>query len=218
MQVELWDVSRPIPYGKNPRTIPESAISKVTASIKSFGFRQPIVVDKEGVIVVGHTRLLAAQRLGLKEVPVHVATDLSKTDARAYRIADNRVGTESTFSNDLLALELGDLKLEGFDLELTGFNIDELVALEALGNSTSEGLTDEDAVPETPEDPVTILGDVWQLGNHRLMCGDSTSSDTVAKLLGSVKPHLMVTDPPYGMEFAVLETGLAIGNRQPSGR
>ena len=201
MEVEIWDVSRPIPYARNARVIPQSAIDKVAASVKEFGWRVPIVVDEEGVILAGHTRLQAAQKLGLEKIPVHIAAGLSKAQRKAYRLADNRVSMESSFDNALLSIELGELKLDGFDLDLTGFNTDELAALEAIGNSTEEGLTDEDAVPETPAIPVTVEGDLWVLGNHRIVCGDSTSADTVAKLLGSVKPQLMVTDPPCGVEY-----------------
>ena len=208
MQVELWDVSRPIPYARNARVIPQSAIDKVSASVKEFGWRVPIVVDEEGVILAGHTRLQAAQKLGLEKIPVHVAAGLSKAQRKAYRLADNRVSMESSFDNALLSIELGDLKLDGFDLDLTGFNTDELAALEALGNSTEEGLTDEDAVPETPKFPVTVEGDLWILGNHRLLCGDSTNIDVVQRLMDNGFADLVFTDPPYGVSF---QSGMSKG-------
>jgi DNA modification methylase len=208
MRVELWPIDRPVAYARNARTIPQQAIDKVAASVREFGFRQPIVVDKDGTIVVGHTRLLAAQKLGLSEVPVHIADNLTKAQIKAYRLADNRVAQETSFDNDLLALELGDLKLDGFDLDLTGFNSDEIAALEALGNSTQEGLTDEDAVPETPAQPVTVEGDLWVLGNHRLLCGDSTSVDAVDRLTTSAPADLVFTDPPYGVSF---QSGMSKG-------
>jgi DNA modification methylase len=201
MKIEIWPISRPIPYARNARKIPQQAVDKVAASIQEFGFRQPIVVDKQGVIVAGHTRLLAAQKLGLEQVPVHIASELSPTQIKAYRLADNRLALEASFDNDLLALELAELKLEDFAMELTGFDLDELAAMEALGNSTDEGLTDEDEVPPTPETPVTAEGDVWTLGNHRLLCGDSTNLTHVQKLMNGEQADLVVTDPPYNVAY-----------------
>ena len=196
MKVENWPITKPIPYSRNPRRN-EGAIAKVAGSLKEFGWRQPIVVDTEGVIIAGHTRLLAAQKLGLSQVPVHIATDLSPQQIKAYRLADNRVAQEAEWDMDLLKLELSELDEEGFSLDLTGFNEDELEAL--LAEGTEDGLTDEDAVPEAPTQPVTVEGDVWVLGRHRLMCGDSTSIDAVEKLMDGKKAALLHADPPYGM-------------------
>jgi DNA modification methylase len=201
MKIETWPINRPIAYARNARKIPQQAVDKVAASIHEFGFRQPIVVDKQGVIVAGHTRLLAAQKLGLSQIPVHIASELSPTQIKAYRLADNRLALETSFDNDLLALELAELKLEDFALELTGFDLDELTAMEALGNSTEEGFTDEDEVPPTPETPVTVEGDLWTLGNHRLLCGDSTNLTHVQRLMGSQEADLVVTDPPYNVAY-----------------
>jgi DNA modification methylase len=201
MKIETWPIDRPIPYARNARKIPQQAIDKVAGSIKEFGFRQPIVVDKQGVIVAGHTRLLAGQKLGLAEVPVHVASELTATQIKAYRLADNRVNQESSFDNELLALELAELKLEDYELELTGFDLSELCGLEALGNSTSEGLTEDDAAPAVPEFPITEPGDLWTLGNHRLLCGDSTSIDAVEQLMWGETADLVVTDPPYNVAY-----------------
>lgn len=142
MKVEIWPISRPIPYSRNPRNN-EVAVSKVAGSIKEFGWRQPIVVDSEGVIIAGHTRLLAAQHLRLKEVPVHVATDLTPQQIKAYRLADNRVGQEAEWDNDLLKLELSELEEDGFDLDLTGFDESEIEAL-SFGDES-------DALDEMPE-------------------------------------------------------------------
>lgn len=197
MKIESWPASRPIAYARNPRKIPQKAVDKVAASIQEFGFRQPIVVDKDGVIVVGHTRLQAAQKLGMAKVPVHVAAELTPAQAKAYRLADNRDGQESTWDDDLLGLELGELGDLDFDLSLTGFDPAEIDAHTAA----SEGLTDEDAAPALPSNPVTKPGDVWRCGGHRVLCGDATSADDVAKLLAGVEPHLMVTDPPYGVNY-----------------
>jgi DNA modification methylase len=201
MKIETWPIDRPIPYARNARKIPQQAIDKVAGSIKEFGFRQPIVVDKEGVIVAGHTRLLAAQKLGLAEVPVHVASELTATQIKAYRLADNRVNQESSFDNDLLVLELAELKVEDYEFELTGFDPGELCALEALGNFTTEGLTDEDELPPIPELPLTVEGDVWTLGNHRLLCGDSTNTTHIERLMSGQQADLVVTDPPYNVAY-----------------
>jgi hypothetical protein len=201
MNIEIWPISRPIPYGRNARKIPQQAVDKVAASIHEFGFRQPIVVDKQGVIVAGHTRLLAAQKLGLEQIPVHIASELSPTQIKAYRLADNRLALETSFDNDLLALELAELRLDDFALELTGFDLDELVGIEALGNSTEDGLTDEDEVPPTSETPVTAEGDLWTLGNHRLLCGDSTTVTHIQRLMNGQEADLVVTDPPYNVVY-----------------
>jgi len=206
MNVENWPISKPIPYSRNPRRN-EAAISKVAGSIKEFGWRQPIVVDTEGVIIAGHTRLLAAQHLRLQEVPVHVATDLSPQQIKAYRLADNRVAQEAEWDNDLLKLELSELEEEGFSLDLTGFSEDELEAL--LAEGTEDGLTDEDETPEVEEEAITLEGDLWILGKHRLRCGDSTNAEHVADLLQNVQPHLMVTDPPYGVDYDATWRGKA---------
>ena len=197
LTVESVPLAEVIPYARNPRKN-DAAVAKVAASIKEFGFRQPIVVDDQMVVIAGHTRLEAARQLGLADVPVHIAEGLTDTQAKAYRLADNRTGQEAEWDMDLLGLEMRDLVGDEFDLSLTGF--DDL-ELESLFADKTEGLTDPDAVPEVPDDPVTKPGDVWLLGHHRLMCGDSTVETAVSALLGDVKPHLMVTDPPYGVEY-----------------
>ena len=197
MKVEIVPIDRVTPYARNPRKN-AGALDKVTASLREFGWRQPMVVDSEMVLIVGHTRLLAARRLGMAEVPVHVATGLSEAQVKAYRLADNRTNEEAEWDDDLLALEIGDLEGAGYDVSLTGFNDDELARLR-LGDG--EGLTDPDAVPDAPAEPVTQLGDVWIMGRHRLVCGDCTTVEAVDAALNGVKPHLMVTDPPYGVEY-----------------
>ena len=205
MKVALTPVGQVVPYARNPRKN-DAAVAKVAASIKEFGFRQPIVVDEEMVVIAGHTRLLAARQLGVAKVPVHIAEGLTDTQAKAYRLADNRTGQDAEWDMDLLGLEMRDLDAEGFDLDLTGFGEMELQSLMA---DKTEGLTDPDAVPPVPDDPVTKMGDVWLLGRHRLMCGDSTVETDVSALLGDVKPHLMVTDPPYGVEYDATWRGKA---------
>lgn len=198
MEIQIVDIDSVIPYAKNPRNNKE-AVSKVAASLKEFGFRQPIVVDAEMVVIAGHTRLAASYKIGLKQVPIHIATDLTENQIKAYRIADNRVSQEAKWDEDLLAIELGDLKLDDYDLTLTGFDDNELDAL--LAEAIEEGLVDEDQVPAEPEQPVSVLGDVWILDQHRVMCGDSTSIDAVDKLMDNQQADMVFTDPPYGMSY-----------------
>jgi len=198
MRVESVSIDAVIPYARNPRKNDEAA-SKVAASIKEYGWQQPIVVDAEMVVIAGHTRLLAAQRLGLKEVPIVVADSLSPAQVKAYRLADNRVAQESEWDNDLLALELTDLKELDFNLELTGFEDGEI---DALLQTEVEGLTDPDEVPEPPADPIAVRGDIWTLGNHRLMCGDSTSINDVDALMDGQLADLLHTDPPYNVAYS----------------
>lgn len=198
MKIELIATDKVIPYARNPRHNAQ-AVAKLAASIKEFGFRQPIVVDSAMVIIVGHTRLLAAQQLGLTEVPVHIAEGLSSAQVKAYRLADNRVAEEATWDDDLLTIELGELSEEGFSLDLTGFDTDELDKL--LAGDGTLGLTDEDAVPEVPKEAVTKPGDIWILGNHRLLCGDATDLSAVEKLLNGSLADMVFTDPPYNVNY-----------------
>jgi DNA modification methylase len=198
MQISTVDIGAVIPYARNPRRN-DAAISKVAASLKEFGWRQPIVVDDQMVVVAGHTRLEAARTLSMEEVPIHIATGLTPEQIKAYRLADNRVGQEAKWDEELLRLELGELEGMDFALDLTGFDSDEL--LELMADPFEEGETDPDEVPDLPEEPVTKPGDLWLLGQHRLLCGDSTNADDVARCLNGVEPHLMVTDPPYGVEY-----------------
>ena len=187
-----------IPYARNSRTHSESQVDKIAASIKEFGFLNPIIVDGDGGIVAGHGRVLAAKKLGMEYLPTIEADHLTDAQRRAYVIADNRLALDAGWDDDLLRVEFDDLRADGFDLELTGFTLDEISALQI---EEVEGLTDEDSVPEVPEDPVTVEGDVWLLGNHRLMCGDSTSIDAVDKLMAGQKADMVFTDPPYNVQF-----------------
>jgi DNA modification methylase len=198
MSVELRPLDAVRPYANNPRQNLD-AVEAVAESIRRFGFRQPIVVDADGVIVAGHTRFRAAQRLGLATVPVHVATDLTADEIRAYRLADNKTAELATWDTSMLSIELDALRGAGIDWTLLGFDEEELAKL--LAPAGTEGLTDPDAVPEKPGDPVTKPGDLWLLGKHRLLCGDSTSAADVTRLLDGAVPTLMVTDPPYGVEY-----------------
>lgn len=198
LTVEWWPTGRPIPYARNARICPGSAITKVAASIKEYGFRQPIVVDAGGVVVVGHTRLLAAKQLGLAKVPVHVAVDLSPAQVKAYRLADNRSAEETSWDLELLPLELEGLAELEYDLDLLGFERDELAE---LMTTPKEGLSDPDEVPDPPPEAITRPGDLWELGPHRLLCGDSTDPAVVKRLMSGRQASLMATDPPYLVDY-----------------
>lgn len=187
-----------VPYARNARTHSNEQVMQIAASIKEWGWTNPILVDEEGGIIAGHGRVLAALKLGIKDVPTMTASGWTDAQRRAYILADNQLALNAGWDMDLLKVELGELDDFEFDVDLIGFDGDFLAD---LLNDPTEGLTDPDEVPVTPDDPVTQEGDVWILGNHRIICGDSTSADTVEALLGSVKPHLMVTDPPYGVEY-----------------
>lgn len=191
-------VSSLIPYARNSRTHSEDQVSKIAASIKEFGFLNPVIIDGDNGIVAGHGRVMAAQKLGLTELPCIEASHLTDAQRRAYIIADNRLALDAGWDDEMLRVEFAELEGLGFDLELTGFGLDEIAALQV--DEIAEGLTDEDAVPEAPDEPVTKLGDVWVLGKHRLMCGDSTSIEAVDKLMPE-KANMTFTDPPYLMDF-----------------
>ena len=197
MKIELWPISKPVPYPGNPR-LNDGAVEAVARSLKEYGFRQPIVVDVDGVVVCGHTRLKAAVKLGLESVPVHVATDLTPEQIRAYRIADNQTATIAEWNMDLPPLELCGLREANYDLSLLGFDAEELARI--LGGEVSDGECDPDDVPLPPDDPVTQPGDLWILGNHRLLCGDSSKPEDLDRLLGGQPVHLCNTDPPYNVK------------------
>ena len=187
-----------IPYARNSRTHSDEQVSKIAASIKEFGFLNPVITDGDNGIVAGHGRVMAAQRIGMEYVPTVEASHLTDAQKRAYVIADNRLALDAGWDDEMLRVEFADLEADGFDLELTGFTLDEIDALEP-DFEPEEGLTDEDATPEAPEQPVTVEGDVWVMGDHRLMCGDSTSVDAVERLMDGAVADLVHTDPPYGM-------------------
>jgi DNA modification methylase len=188
-----------IPYAKNARVHDDAQIAQLAGSIKEFGFNNPILIDKDNGIIAGHGRVMAARKLGLTEVPTILLDHLNETQRKAYILADNRIAINSTWDNEMLSIELMDIK-DDVSLAMLGFSVDEL---DALLNPTqlTDGLTDEDAVPEVPIEPTTKLGDIYQLGNHRLMCGDSTSIDAVEKLMDGQKADMVFTDPPYGVDY-----------------
>jgi len=197
-KVERWAIGKLVPYARNARTHSDEQIGQIAASIKEWGWTTPVLVDETGSIIAGHGRTLAAQRLQMTEVPVMVAKGWSDAKKRAYVLADNKLAMNAGWDNEMLALELGEIGDLDFDLDLTGFSADEIAALMPL--ELEPGLTDEDAVPEPPVVPVTVLGDVWLLGKHRLMCGDSTSIDAVEKLCGG-GVDMFLTDPPYNVAY-----------------
>lgn len=188
-----------IPYARNSRTHSDEQVGQIAASIKEWGFTNPILVDIDGEIIAGHGRLLAAQKLNIDEVPTMTAVGWSEAQKRAYVIADNKLALNAGWDNEMLKVELDGLKDLDFDIDLTGFNSDELADL--FPEPERAGLTDEDDVPEAPEKPVTVEGDIWVLGNHRLMCGDSTSIDAVEKLMDGSKADMVFTDPPYNIDY-----------------
>jgi DNA modification methylase len=193
-KVQQWAIERLTPYARNARTHSDAQVAQLAASIREWGWTTPILVSPDGGVIAGHGRLLAARQLGMVNVPVIVAEGWSEPKTRAYVLADNQLALQAGWDNELLALELGELGELGFDLDLTGFGEDEIAALTPGG---TEGLTDPDEVPEPPAEPITKAGDLWLLGDHRLLCGDSTKAEDVARLMGGEKADLCFTSPPY---------------------
>ena len=208
MQIKTKLISDLIPYVNNARTHSDEQVTQIASSIKEFGFNNPILIDKDNGIIAGHGRLEAAKKLGYTEVPTIRLEHLTDTQRKAFILADNRIALNSGWDTTLLSLELKELDTE-LDLTSLGFDAKELAAL--LAPEQVEGNTDEDSVPDVPEEPITKLGDIYKLGNHRLMCGDSTSIDDVDKLMQGIYPDLIHTDPPYGMN-AVSKSGVLSKN------
>ncbi|MEX0655312.1 MAG: DNA modification methylase [Phycisphaeraceae bacterium] len=198
MKIEMLNVDAIRPYESNPRDN-SAAVDPVADSIREFGFKVPVIVDGDGIIIAGHTRVLAAQKLGMTEVPAIRADDLSPEQVRAFRLADNKLHELSSWDMQLLPIELGSLQEDGFDLGLIGFDEQELAKL--ISGDVKEGLTDPDDVPAPPDDPVTQPGDLWILGNHRLLCGDSGSVEDLDRLLDGNMIDLVNMDPPYNVKL-----------------
>jgi site-specific DNA-methyltransferase (adenine-specific) len=200
MEIKEVEVTALIPYAKNSRTHDDAQVAQIAASIKEFGWTNPILVDGDKGIIAGHGRLMAARKLKMDKVPVIELNGMTDAQKKAYVIADNRLALNAGWDNAMLTIELQDLEDEGFDLSLTGFDKDEL---DALLNPIEEtqGLTDEDAVPDVPEEPKTKLGDIYILGNHRLMCGDSCSITDMEKLVNDRQVDMWLTDPPYNVAY-----------------
>lgn len=196
--LEHWDIDKLISYSRNPRKN-DHAVDRVASAIREFGFRVPILAKSDGSIIDGHLRLKAAKKLGLATVPVLLADDLTDAQVKAFRISVNRMAELAEWDDELLSLELAELREMDFDMELTGFDLAELDGL--LGGGEQDGLTDEDEAPNIADDPVTKQGDIWVLGKHRLMCGDSTSIDAVEKLCQGQLVDLWLTDPPYNVAY-----------------
>ncbi|TPW00706.1 MAG: modification methylase DpnIIB [bacterium] len=217
--VEHWPLDRLRPYDRNARTHSDGQVAQIAASIVEFGWTNPVLADGQGVVIAGHGRLAAAQRLGLDTVPVLVLDHLTEAQRRAYVLADNKLALNAGWDEELLAAELRALNGDGFDLGLTGFSDEELADLMApLDDGPEEdaagGVDDDDAAPEPPHDPVSRPGDLWHFGPHRLLCGDSTDAAAVAMLMAGETAALVFTSPPYGQQRdsgITLPAGLAIG-------
>jgi site-specific DNA-methyltransferase (adenine-specific) len=197
--IKTVSVADLIPYARNSRTHSEEQVTQIAASIKEFGFLNPVIIDGEKGIIAGHGRVMAAKKLGMTELPAVEASHLTDAQRRAYIIADNKLALNAGWDDEMLRVEFAELTEAGFDLDLTGFSLDEIGALQI--EEIPPGLTDEDAVPDVPVTPVTVEGDVWLLGRHRLMCGDSTSIDALEQLCGGQAVDMWLTDPPYNVAY-----------------
>lgn len=197
--IEKISVDKLIPYANNARTHSDEQVAQIAASIREFGFNNPVLIAEDDTIIAGHGRVMAARKLNLSEVPCLRLSHLTETQRKAYILADNKLALNAGWENNLLSLELTELADSGFDITLTGFTQDEMDALKPI--EVTEGLTDEDATPEVPEEPVTRLGDVWLLGRHRVMCGDSTSIESLESLCNGQLVDMWLTDPPYNVNM-----------------
>jgi len=201
LQVEMWPIDRLIPYIRNARTHSEEQVAQVAASIIEFGWTNPILVGKDAVIIAGHARLAAARKLNMVEVPVIVLDGLTETQRRALILADNKLALNAGWDDEMLRVELESLQQEGFDIDLVGFTDDEVDALLRGPEEAQEGLTDEDAIPEVPETPISVAGDLWRLGTHILLVGDATNDVDVERLMSGGPADLVFTDPPYNVDY-----------------
>ena len=200
-RLEMISIDALAPYARNSRTHSDAQVAQIAGSIREFGFTNPVLIDDESGIVAGHGRVQAARALGMEQVPCIRLEGLTEAQRRAYVIADNRIALNAGWDLDMLAVELDDLKGIDFDLDLLGFDVGEIDKILAMADATAEGETDPDDVPDVQAEAITKPGDVWLLGRHRIACGDCTDALVVEALLGQVRPHLMVTDPPYGVEY-----------------
>lgn len=198
--IQHWSLDKLVPYEKNPRTHSEAQVAQIAASISEFGFNNPILVDSKAGVIAGHGRLLAAEKLKLNLVPVIVLDHLTEAQKRAYVIADNQLALNAGWDEELLRVELAALRAVEFNIDLIGFDAEELARLLAAEDA-SEGLTDEDCVPELQESPISATGDLWILGNHRLLVGDTTNCADVAKLMDNESADLIFSDPPYNVDY-----------------
>jgi len=201
LKIELVGVDELIPYAKNTRTHPDQQVAQIAASIREFGFTNPVLIDDKNGIIAGHGRVLGARKLGMGKVPTIRISYMTEAQRRAYVIADNKLALNAGWDTELLSLELGELGELGFDLELTGFSEDELADLKIGAGEEGGGLTDDDEAPEPHEKAITVPGDIWVMGKHRLLCGDSTSMDDLAKLTDGQLVDMWLTDPPYNVAY-----------------
>lgn len=215
LEIKYKNIDDLLPYARNSRTHSDEQVTQIAASIHEFGFTNPVLIDEHGSIIAGHGRVMAARKLKLTEVPTITLSHLSETQRRAYVIADNKLALNAGWDEELLRIEIEELKGSDFDISLLGFDDDELNNL--FPEEIQPGLTDEDEVPETPADPITKPGDVWLLGKHRLMCGDSTSIDAVDVLMAGQKADMVYTDPPYGISVVGKNGKVGGGNLAKSG-
>ena len=215
LQVEQWSIDRLIPYIRNARTHADAQVAQVAASILEFGWTNPVLVGADGVIIAGHARLLAARKLKMTEVPVIVLGHLTEAQRRALVLADNQIALNAGWDEEMLRVELQDLEVNGFNLDLIGFSAEELETILADPEGTNEGLTDDDSVPETPETAVTVPGDVWILGEHRLLCGDATQMEAVEKVLAGGLADMVFCDPPYNVNYGATMKDKLRGTHRP---
>jgi len=219
LEVQRWPLERLIPYARNARTHSDEQVAQVAASIVEFGWTNPILIGPDGVIIAGHARLAAARKLKMAEVPVIVLDHLTPTQRRALVLADNRLALNAGWDEKMLRVELESLEEDGFDLDLVGFSDDEIEELLRDPEESSVGLTDEDSVPEAEEHVVTALGDIWLLGDHRLLCGDATSMDAIRTVLSGGLADMVFTDPPYNVDYeGKTAKKLKIGNDTLGGK
>ena len=214
IQIERWPIERLIPYARNPRTHTEEQVAQIAASIVEFGWTNPVLVGANSVIIAGHARVMAARKLGITEVPVIVLDHLTEAQRRALVIADNRLAQNAGWDEEMLRVELEALRESEFNLDLLGFDDQELDALLAETDTEAAGNTDDDAVPETPDVSVTLPGDVWFLGDHRLLCGDATQIDSVEKVLAGDLADMVWTDPPYNVNYGATIEGKSRGKKR----
>ena len=214
LQIQYRHVNLLIPYARNAKQHSDAHVAQIAASIAEFGWGSPILVDGQNNVIAGHGRLLAARKLGMGEVPVVTMEHLTDIQRKALILADNKIGENASWDDELLGLELAELQDSGFDLALTGFTEDEWDKL-ISGDEGTEGLTDEDAIPEVTEDPVSQPGDVWLLGEHKILCGDATKVEDYKALLGDELADMTVTDPPYNVNYANTAKDKMRGTNRP---
>ncbi len=214
LQIHYRPIESLIPYARNARTHSEDQIAQIAASIREFGWGAPILVDGQNTVIAGHGRLLAARKLGMTEVPVVPMAHLTDIQRKALILADNKIGENASWDNELLGLELAELQEGGFDLAITGFSVDEWDALIA-GDASNDGLTDEDQVPEVTENPISKSGDIWILGEHKVLCGDATKAEDYKALLGDELVDMTFTDPPYNVNYANTAKDKLRGKNRP---